>query len=77
MRSLILRGAPDLHSSDMVHALKMCHRFDLHRHVSVAKFPFSEQGVRLAWDRVKDSKDCWDAQIVYFSDAEPATTPAS
>ncbi|GAA5864422.1 hypothetical protein JCM3774_002786 [Rhodotorula dairenensis] len=77
-RSLVIRGAPDLHSSDMLHALKMCHRFDLHRHVSVAEFPFSEQGVRLAWNRVKDAKDCWDAQIVYFGDAkQPAAGAAA
>lgn len=74
-RSLTLRGAPDLHSSDLVHALKMCHRFDLHRHVSVSKFPFSEQGVRAAWDRVKDSRDCWNAQVVYFGEAEMAPAP--
>lgn len=74
-RSLTIRGAPDLHSSDLVHALKMCHRFDLHRHVSVAKFPFSEQGVRAAWERVKDSSDCWNAQVVYFSEAETVPAP--
>lgn len=73
---MTIRGAPDLHSSDLVHALKMCHRFDLHRHVSIAKFPFSEQGVRAAWDRVKNSSDCWNAQVVYFdSGTEMASAP--
>ncbi|GAA5988899.1 hypothetical protein JCM10908_006215 [Rhodotorula pacifica] len=69
-RSLTVCGAPDLHSFHMVHALKMCHRFDLHRHVAVKKYAFTEEGVRSAWERVKDPKECWEAHVVYFSEVE-------
>lgn len=76
-RSLVIRGAPDLHSADMVHALKQCHRHDLHRHVSIRKHHFTEQGVREAYARVKDVQDSWDAQVVCMSEVETVQVPGA
>lgn len=75
-RSLVVRGAPDLHSADMVAALKQCHRHELHRHVSLRQHAFTEEGLREAYGRVKHGKDSWEAQVICFKH-EIKTVPAA
>lgn len=75
-RSLVVRGPVDLHSSSMHRALRLCEKHNLDRHISVHKFPFTDDGVRQAWAATKNQRDDFSANVVVF-DAQGESTRAA
>lgn len=54
----------------MHRALALCAKPDLHRHVSVRKHAFGEDGVRECWEATRESQKGFDAHCVVFERGE-------
>lgn len=62
----MIRGVPALTAQTMHRALRLCHKRDLHRHVSVRKFPFERDAVRACYDETLKPTDSFGANCVVF-----------